>query len=300
MEPTKILLDESELPRRWYNLLADLPSPPPPVLHPGTLQPVGPDDLAPLFPMALIGQEVSADREIEIPGPVREVYRQWRPSPLFRARRLEAELKTPAKIYYKYEGVSPAGSHKPNTAVAQAFYNKEAGITRLTTETGAGQWGSALSFAGALFGIDVQIFMVRVSFDQKPYRRALMETYGARCIASPSSETNSGRAILAKNANHLGSLGIAISEAVEVAAQRDDTKYALGSVLNHVLLHQTVIGEEAIMQMERANAMPDLVVGCVGGGSNFSGLAFPFLRDRLQGRSKTRFLAVEPAASPSI
>src|SRR5262245_6593078 len=250
--------------------------------------------------MALIGQEVSAEREIEIPGPVREVYRQWRPSPLYRARRLEAALKTPAKIYYKYEGVSPAGSHKPNTAVAQAFYNKDAGITKLTTETGAGQWGSALSFAGALFGIEVQIFMVRVSFDQKPYRRALMETYGARCIASPSSETNAGRTALAKNAAHLGSLGLAISEAVEVAAQRDDTKYALGSVLNHVLLHQTVVGQEAIAQIEMAGNYPDVIIGCTGGGSNFAGLVFPFLGRQLRGGEKVRVIAVEPAACPSL
>ena len=248
-DSVKYLLDESHIPKTWYNLAADLPKPLPPVLHPGTQKPLGPDDLAPLFPMSLILQEVSTEREIEIPGPVREVYRQWRPSPLFRARRLEKVLDTPAKIYYKYEGVSPAGSHKPNTAVAQAFYNKEAGITRLTTETGAGQWGSSLAFAGALFGITVDVFMVRVSYDQKPYRRALMETYGARCVASPSNETQSGRAILAKNPNHPGSLGIAISEAVEVAAQRDDTKYALGSVLNHVLLHQTVVGQEAMLQL---------------------------------------------------
>ena len=239
--------------------------------------------------MALIGQEVSAEREIEIPEPVREVYRQWRPSPLFRARRLEAALQTPARIYYKYEGVSPAGSHKPNTAVAQAFYNKEAGVRRLVTETGAGQWGSSLAFAGALFGLEVQVFMVRVSFDQKPYRRALMETYGARCVASPSGETNTGRTILAQNPAHLGSLGIAISEAVEVAAQHDDTKYALGSVLNHVLLHQTVVGQEAIAQMEMAGDYPDIVIGCTGGGSNFAGIAFPFLGRQLRGgRAGTR------------
>lgn len=242
----KYTLDERDIPRSWYNIVADLPSPPPAVLHPGTQQPVGPDDLAPIFPMAVIEQEVSTQREIDIPGPVRDVYRQWRPTPLYRARRLEQALDTPARIYYKYEGVSPAGSHKPNTAVAQAFYNIEAGVKRITTETGAGQWGSALAFAGALFGIDVQVFMVRVSYDQKPYRRALMEAYGARCVPSPSNETQSGRAILAKDAKHPGSLGIAISEAVEVAASRDDTKYALGSVLNHVLLHQTVVGQEAM------------------------------------------------------
>jgi len=299
-ESVKYLLDETRIPKAWYNLAADLPSPPPPPLHPGTHQPVGPDDLAPLFPMALIGQEVSTEREIEIPEPVREVYRQWRPSPLFRARRLEAELQTPAKIYYKYEGVSPAGSHKPNTAVAQAFYNKEAGVNRLTTETGAGQWGSALAFAGALFGIEVQVFMVRVSFDQKPYRRALMETYGARCVASPSAETNAGRTILATDPRHMGSLGVAISEAVEVAAQRDDTKYALGSVLNHVLLHQTVVGQEAIAQLEMAGDYPDIIIGCTGGGSNFAGLAFPFLGRQLRGAEGARIIAIEPAACPSL
>src|SRR5215470_8392251 len=242
----KYLLDESRIPKHWYNLAADLPKPLPPVLHPGTHQPVGPDDLAPLFPIELIMQEVTAEREVPIPEPVRDVYKQWRPSPLFRARRLEKVLQTPARIYYKYEGASPAGSHKPNTAVAQAFYNKQAGVKKLATETGAGQWGSSLAFAGALFGIEVQVFMVRVSYDQKPYRRALMETYGARCVPSPSPETRSGRAILEQNPEHPGSLGIAISEAVEVAATSDDTKYALGSVLNHVLLHQTVVGQEAM------------------------------------------------------
>jgi tryptophan synthase beta chain len=299
-ETVKYLLDETHIPRTWYNLNADLPSPPPPPLHPGTKQPVGPDDLAPLFPMALIGQEVSAERDIEIPEPVREVYRQWRPSPLFRARRLEKALNTPAKIYYKYEGVSPAGSHKPNTAVPQAFYNKEAGITKIATETGAGQWGSALAFAGALFGIDIQVFMVRVSYDQKPYRRALMETYGARCIPSPSAETNTGRAILAEKADHMGSLGVAISEAVEVAATHDDTKYALGSVLNHVLLHQTVVGQEAMAQMEMAGDYPDVIVGCTGGGSNFAGIVFPFLGAQLRGGQKVRIVAIEPAACPSL
>jgi len=262
----KYLLDESRIPKFWYNLIADLPSPPPPVLHPGTKQPVGPDDLAPLFPMSLIQQEVTTEREVEIPGPVREVYKQWRPTPLFRARRLEQALETPARIYYKYEGVSPAGSHKPNTAVAQAFYNREAGIRKITTETGAGQWGSALAFAGALFGIQIDVYMVRVSYQQKPYRRALMESYGARCVPSPSNETASGRAILAQRADHPGSLGIAISEAVELAAQRDDTKYALGSVLNHVLLHQTVLGQECVGQMEMADDYPDIVIGCTGGG----------------------------------
>jgi tryptophan synthase beta chain len=299
-ETVKFVLDESRIPKVWYNLQADLPKPLPPVLHPGTHKPVGPDDLAPLFPMALILQEVSTEREIEIPGPVRDVYRQWRPTPLFRARRLERALDTPARIYYKYEGVSPAGSHKPNTAVAQAFYNREAGVRKLVTETGAGQWGSSLAFAGALFGLQVDVFMVRVSYDQKPYRRALMETYGARCVASPSEETQAGRTILAKRADHPGSLGIAISEAVEVAAQRDDTKYALGSVLNHVLLHQTVIGQEAMAQMEMADDYPDVIVGCTGGGSNFSGIVFPFLGAQLRGGRKVHVVAVEPAACPSL
>ena len=270
------------------------------MLHPGTLQPIGPDDLAPLFPMALIMQEVCTEREIEIPEPVRDVYRQWRPSPLFRARRLEKALGTPARIYYKYEGVSPAGSHKPNTAVPQAFYNKEAGVTKISTETGAGQWGSSLAFAGALFGIEVKVFMVKVSYNQKPYRRALMETYGARCIASPSKETEVGRQILAATPDSNGSLGIAISEAVEVAATNDDTKYALGSVLNHVLLHQTVIGQEAIKQLEMADDYPDVIVGCTGGGSNFSGIAFPFIGAQLRGGKKVRVVAVEPAACPSL
>jgi tryptophan synthase beta chain len=296
----KYLLDETQLPKFWYNIAADLPAPPPPVLHPGTRQPVGPADLEPLFPMSLIRQEVSTERDIEIPEPVRQIYRQWRPSPLYRARRLEQALETPAKIYYKYEGVSPAGSHKPNTAVAQAFYNCEAGIRRIMTETGAGQWGSSLAFAGALFGIEIQVFMVRVSYNQKPYRRALMETYGARCVASPSDETQSGRAILEQNPDHPGSLGIAISEAVELAAQRDDTKYALGSVLNHVLLHQTVIGCEAFVQMAMAGDDPDVLVGCTGGGSNFAGLIFPFLGAQLRGGRKRKIIAVEPAACPSL
>lgn len=299
-ETVKYLLDEDHMPRYWYNLAADLPKPLPPVLHPGTGNPIGPDDLAPLFPMSLIAQEVSTEREIEIPKPVRDIYRQWRPSPLFRARRLEKALDTPAKIYYKYEGVSPAGSHKPNTAVPQAFYNKEAGINRITTETGAGQWGSSLAFAGALFGIEVQVFMVRVSYNQKPYRRALMESYGASCIPSPSPQTASGRAILAQREDHPGSLGIAISEAVEVAAQDPGAKYALGSVLNHVLLHQTVIGQEAMAQLEMAGDYPDVIVGCTGGGSNFAGIAFPFLGAGLRGGPKPRLVAVEPAACPSL
>jgi tryptophan synthase beta chain len=299
-DTSKYLLDETRIPKYWYNLVADLPSPPPPVLHPGTLKPVGPDDLAPLFPMSLIAQEVTSEREVPIPEPVRDIYSLWRPTPLYRARRLEKTLGTPARIYYKYEGVSPAGSHKPNTAVAQAFYNKEAGVTRITTETGAGQWGSSLAFAGSLFGIEVHVFMVRVSYDQKPYRRALMETYGARCVASPSKETQSGRAVLEKRADHPGSLGIAISEAVEIAAGRDDTKYALGSVLNHVLLHQTVIGEEALAQFDLANDYPDVIVGCTGGGSNFAGIVFPFLGAQLRGGRKVRIVAVEPAACPSL
>jgi tryptophan synthase beta chain len=272
----------------------------PPVLHPGTHQPIGPGDLAPLFPMALILQEVSTEREIEIPAPVRDVYRQWRPSPLYRARRLERILDTPAHIYYKYEGVSPAGSHKTNTSVPQAFFNREAGVRRIATETGAGQWGSALAFAGALFGIEIDIYMVRCSFDQKPYRRALMQAYGARCVASPSQETAAGRAILAAHPDHPGSLGIAISEAVEMAARREDTKYALGSVLNHVLLHQTVIGLEAMLQFEMAGEDPDIIIGCTGGGSNFAGISFPFLGAQLRGGRKRRFIAVEPAACPSL
>jgi tryptophan synthase beta chain len=299
-EQIKYALSESDIPKSWYNLKADLRKPLPPVLHPGTKQPVGPADLEPLFPMELILQEVSAERYIDIPEPVRDVYRMWRPSPLMRARRLEQKLGTPAKIYFKYEGVSPAGSHKPNTAVPQAWYNKEAGIKKLSTETGAGQWGSALAFAGSLFGIDVLVFQVRVSFDQKPYRRALMETYGARCIASPSNETESGRAILAKDPNNPGSLGIAISEAVEVAAKDPAVKYSLGSVLNHVLLHQTIIGQEAIKQFELAGDDPDIVIGCTGGGSNFSGLALPFLGLQLRGGRKRRIIAVEPAACPSL
>ena len=297
---TKYLLPENRIPKHWYNIQADLPKPLPPVLHPGTLKPVGPDDLAPLFPMALIMQEVSTEREIEIPEPVREIYQLWRPSPLFRAHRLEKALGTPAKIFYKYEGVSPAGSHKPNTAVAQAFFNKEAGVKRLSTETGAGQWGSALAFAGALFGLDVTVFQVRVSYDQKPYRRGLMETYGARCLPSPSNETVYGRSVLAKDPKHPGSLGIAISEAVEIAAQREDTKYALGSVLNHVLVHQSIIGLEAMEQMQMADAWPDVVVGCTGGGSNFAGIAFPFLGQGFRGKERSRFVAVEPAACPSL
>jgi tryptophan synthase beta chain len=297
---TKFVLDESRIPRSWYNIAADLPVPSSPPLHPGTHQPIGPDDLAPLFPMALIGQEVSAEREIEIPEPVRDAYRLYRPSPLYRAHRLERALDTPAHIYYKYEGVSPAGSHKPNTAIPQAFYNAEEGVKRLATETGAGQWGSALSFAGALFGLEVKVYMVRASYDQKPYRRILMETYGAEVVASPSLTTNYGRQVLGATPDSPGSLGIAISEAVEDAATRDDTKYALGSVLNHVLLHQTVIGQEAIEQMGMAGESPDIVIGCTGGGSNFAGLTFPFLGRNFREGARHRIIAVEPEAAPSL
>jgi tryptophan synthase beta chain len=296
-ETVKYLLPERQIPTHWVNLLPDLPGEPLPPLHPGTLQPAGPEDLAAIFPMALIMQEVSPTPEVEIPEPVREVYKQWRPSPLFRAHRLERELGTPAHIYYKYEGVSPAGSHKPNTAVAQAYENAQAGIRRLSTETGAGQWGSALAFACALFGLECEVFMVGSSYDQKPYRRSMMETWGATVHRSPSDLTEAGRA----NAEHpTGSLGIAISEAVEVAAGRDDTNYSLGSVLNHVCLHQTVIGQEAIAQMELAGEQPDVVIGCVGGGSNFAGLSFPYIREVLRGNTRMRFLAAEPAACPTL
>ena len=300
METVKYLLTEDRMPTAWYNVVADLPVPPPPPLHPGTHQPIGPADLAPLFPMALILQEVSTERALEIPEEVQSIYRQWRPTPLYRARRLERALDTPAKIYYKYEGVSPAGSHKPNTAVAQAYYNKQEGVKRLVTETGAGQWGSSLAFAGALFGLEVEVYMVKVSYNQKPYRRALMEAYGARVVASPSQETATGRAILAEHPDSTGSLGIAISEAVEMVVQREDTKYALGSVLNHVLLHQTVVGQEARAQMEMAGDYPDIIVGCTGGGSNFAGISFPFIGAKLRGERDVRVVAVEPAACPSL
>jgi len=297
---TKIILTEDEQPTQWYNLLADLPTPPPPVLHPGTLQPVGPDDLAPLFPMDLIAQEVTTERYVDIPGAVLDIYRLWRPSPLYRARRLEQALGTPARIYYKYEGVSPAGSHKPNTAVPQAYYNSKAGIRRLTTETGAGQWGTALAFACAQFGLECEVWQVRASYDQKPYRRMMIETFGGTVHPSPSTLTEAGRRILAEHPDSTGSLGIAISEAVEVAAQNADTNYALGSVLNHVLLHQTVIGEEALLQLAKVGETPDLIVGCTGGGSNFAGLAFPFLREKLAGKMAPVIRAVEPAACPSL
>jgi len=296
----KYLLSENELPTAWYNIQADLPRPVPPPLHPGTGRPIGPADLAPLFPLELIKQEVSTERTIDIPDEVQQVYRLWRATPLYRARRLERHLDTPARIYYKYEGVSPAGSHKPNTAVAQAYYNRQEGVGRLTTETGAGQWGSALAFAGALFGLEVDVYMVKISFQQKPYRKALMESYGARCVASPSSETAAGRAILAHHPDTTGSLGIAISEAVEAALSREDTKYALGSVLNHVLLHQTVIGLEALKQLEQAGDYPDVIIAPTGGGSNFAGISFPFIGEQLRGGRKVRVLAVEPSACPSL
>jgi tryptophan synthase beta chain len=297
---TKFVLDEDRIPRAWYNIAADLPVPLPPPLHPGTGLPLGPADLEPLFPMALILQEVSTDREIEIPDPVREAYQLYRPSPLVRAHRLEKALDTPAHIYFKYEGVSPAGSHKPNTALAQAFYNKEAGVRRLATETGAGQWGSSLAFAGAVFGLEVKVYMVRASYDQKPYRRMLMQTYGASVVPSPSPDTNYGRKVLAETPDSPGSLGMAISEAVEDAATRDDTKYSLGSVLNHVALHQTVIGIEALEQMAMAGEEPDVIIACAGGGSNFAGLTFPFLGRKLRGEASYRVIAAEPEAAPSL
>ncbi|MEU8226236.1 TrpB-like pyridoxal phosphate-dependent enzyme [Kribbella sp. NPDC048915] len=300
MTPTKILLPEDELPTRWYNVLHDLPTPPPPVLHPGTGQPIGPDDLAPLFPMDLILQEVSQDQYVDIPGEVLDVYRLWRPSPLYRAHRLEKALDTPARIYYKYEGVSPAGSHKPNTAVPQAYYNAKSGVRKLTTETGAGQWGTALAFACAQYGLECEVWQVRASYDQKPYRRTMMQVFGATVHPSPSELTEAGRKILAGDPDSTGSLGIAISEAVEAAVQDPEIHYALGSVLNHVLMHQTIIGEEALLQLAMAGETPDLIVGCTGGGSNFGGLAFPFLREKWAGRMSPVVRAVEPAACPSL
>ncbi len=297
---TKFMLDEDRIPRAWYNIVADLPYPMSPPLHPGTGQPIGPADLAPLFPMGLILQEVSAEREIEIPDPVRDAYQLYRPSPLIRAHRLERALDTPAHIYYKYEGVSPAGSHKPNTALPQAFFNKQEGVKRLATETGAGQWGSALAFAGAVFGLEVKVYMVRASYDQKPYRRYLMETYGASVVPSPSPTTAYGRRVLEETPDSNGSLGIAISEAVEDAATRDDTKYALGSVLNHVMLHQTVIGLEAMEQMAMTGEEPDVIIACAGGGSNFAGLTFPFVGRNLRGEANYRVIAAEPEAAPSL
>ncbi|ROR35174.1 TrpB-like pyridoxal phosphate-dependent enzyme [Inmirania thermothiophila] len=298
MSQIKILLDEHEIPTHWYNVVADMPNPPAPPLGPDG-KPVGPEQLGAIFPPQLIEQEVSAERWIPIPEPVREAYRLWRPSPLYRARRLEEALGTPARIYYKYEGVSPAGSHKPNTALPQAYYNREAGVHRLTTETGAGQWGSSLALAGRLFGVDVRVYMVRVSYEQKPYRRSMMQTWGAEVLASPTDRTEAGRKVLAEHPDSPGSLGIAISEAVEEAATRDDTNYALGSVLNHVLLHQTVIGLEAKKQLEKAGEYPDAIFAACGGGSNFGGIAFPFLADKAAGR-EVRLVAVEPTSCPTL
>ncbi|MBI1846090.1 MAG: TrpB-like pyridoxal phosphate-dependent enzyme [Candidatus Rokubacteria bacterium] len=298
---TKFVLDEKDIPTRWYNIQADFKTPAPPVLHPGTGKPIGPQDLAPLFPMELIKQEVSQERWIEIPDEIRDVLRLWRPSPLYRARRLEKVLGTPARIYYKWEGVSPAGSHKPNTAVPQAYYNKKEKVARLATETGAGQWGSALAFASSLFGLQCKVYMVKVSYQQKHYRRVMMETWGAQVVPSPSPDTQAGKQILEKDPDSPGSLGIAISEAVEDAATRDDTKYSLGSVLNHVLMHQTIIGLEAKKQLEKADDEADVVIACAGGGSNFAGLSFPFAADKLAGKKKKlRIIAVEPTACPSL
>ena len=298
-EATKFTLEESEIPTHWYNVQADLEWPLEPALHPGTHEPAGPDDFAPLFPMAIIMQEVSQERWIEIPDEVRDIYKLWRPTPLFRAHRLEKALGTPARLFYKYEGVSPAGSHKPNTAVPQAYYNREAGTKRIATETGAGQWGSAMAFAAQQMGIECKVYMVAASYDQKPYRKSMMEAWGATVVSSPSQDTQAGRDILAASPDSPGSLGISISEAIEDTVTHDDTKYSLGSVLNHVLMHQTVIGQEAIKQMEKADAYPDMVIGCVGGGSNFAGIAFPFVRDRLKGKD-IRFIAAEPEAAPSL
>jgi tryptophan synthase beta chain len=300
-ERTKYLLDESKLPEAWYNINADMPVPPQPVLHPGTLEPVTPDFLAVLFPMALILQEISTERYIEIPEPVREIYKLWRPTPFIRARRLELALDTPAHIYFKYEGVSPVGSHKPNTAVPQAFYNKQEGTKAMTTETGAGQWGSALAMACNFYGMDLEVYMVKESYYQKPYRRIMIESYGADIYPSPSTNTNYGRSLLANDPDAPGSLGIAISEAVEVAAMSGGAKkYGLGSVLNHVLLHQTVIGQEALLQFEMADEYPDIIIGCTGGGSNFAGFTFPFIHKNLTEGKNTHVIAVEPAATPSL
>jgi tryptophan synthase beta chain len=296
----KIILTESEVPTHWYNIVADMPNKPLPPLHPGTLQPIGPDALAPLFPMALIQQEVSSERWVEIPDAVRHVYTLWRPTPLYRAWELEKALDTPARIYYKYEGVSPAGSHKPNTAVPQAYYNQQEGVRRITTETGAGQWGSALSFACNRFGIGCEVYMVKISYEQKPYRKLMMNTWGAEVYASPTDRTQAGRSILAQDPDSPGSLGIAISEAVEVAATNDDAKYALGSVLNHVLLHQTIIGQEALAQMQKADDLPDVVIAPFGGGSNFAGLSFPFLRLNLAEGRHIRCVAAEPTSAPKL
>ena len=300
MEPTKFLLDETALPESWYNLVPDLPFALDPPLNPATREPVGPEAFAPIFPQEIIRQEVTTDSSVPIPDEVREIYSLWRPTPLFRARRLERFLDTPAHIYYKYEGVSPTGSHKPNTAVPQAYYNREEGVSRLTTETGAGQWGSSLAFACEVMGLECTVYMVRVSYDQKPYRRVMMQTYGAEVHPSPTDLTQAGRNILEEHPDSPGSLGIAISEAVEDAVGNDDARYSLGSVLNHVLLHQTVIGQEALQQMEMAGEYPDVVVGCVGGGSNFGGIAFPFVRENLKGGRATRIVAVEPSSCPTL
>ncbi len=296
----KILLDENEMPTRWYNIVADMPNKPLPPLHPGTKKPIGPEDLAPLFPMGLIKQEVSTEKFIDIPGEVLDLYKTYRPSPMFRALGLEKAIGTKCKIYYKYEGASYAGSHKANTAIAQAYYNKEEGVKKMTTETGAGQWGSALSFACQHFGIALEVYMVKISYEQKPYRKAMMNTYNASVIPSPSNQTESGRKILEGDPDSPGSLGIAISEAVEVAAKDPETKYSLGSVLNHVLLHQTIIGEEALLQMEKVDDYPDIVIGCFGGGSNFAGISFPFVRENLLKGKKTRAIAIEPASCPKL
>ncbi len=296
----KIILTENEIPENWYNIIADMPNKPLPPLHPGTKEPIGPEALAPLFPMELIKQEVTAEKWVEIPEEVRDVYKLWRPTPLYRAYGLEKALDSPAKIYYKYEGVSPSGSHKPNTAVPQAYYNKQEGVKRITTETGAGQWGSALSFACNLYGIECEVYMVKLSYNQKPYRKLMMNTWGAKVYASPTDQTEAGRKILAKDPNSPGSLGIAISEAVERAATDEDTKYSLGSVLNHVLLHQTIVGQEALLQMEKAGDWPDVVVAPFGGGSNFAGLSFPFLRHNLESGRKVRCIASEPASCPKL
>ena len=301
MEKTKFILDEKQMPTRWYNIQPDLPKPLPPYLHPGTKQPIGPADLAPLFAMELIKQEVSQERYIDIPEEVQEIYHLWRPTILHRAHSLEKHLGTPAKIFYKYEGTSPPGSHKPNTAVAQAYYNKKQGIKRITTETGAGQWGSSLAFACNLFGLELKVYMVKVSYNQKPYRRIMMETWGAKCVPSPSPDTKSGRDALAKDPNCPGSLGLAISEAVEDCVTHENTHYSLGSVLNHVLMHQTVVGQEAMKQMEMAGYYPDIIIGCVGGGSNFAGMFLPFAKDKLSGKKKNlRIINVEPESCPTL
>jgi len=298
--PHQIHLGESEMPTQWYNVVPDLPTAPPPPLHPGTREPAGPDDFAPLFPMALIEQEMTGERYIDIPGEVLDVYRLWRPSPLFRARRLEQLLDTPARIYYKYEGVSPAGSHKPNTAVPQAYYNHQEGVKKLTTETGAGQWGSALAFATAQYGMECEVWQVAASYRQKPYRRTMMEVWGATVHSSPSELTEFGRELLAQDPDHPGSLGIAISEAVAMCVADPEVRYSLGSVLNHVLMHQTIIGEEALLQLAKVDEVPDILIGCTGGGSNFGGLAFPFLREKMAGKMNPTIRCVEPAACPTL